>query len=66
MATGERIVECPECGQRAVGWAQIRALFYALHRPDPHDGLVWPQVWRCMRCRYVHSDPWPASIEFGP
>lgn len=63
---GEQTVTCPGCGATATGWRALYERFYRLHRPEPCEGQVWPQCWRCAGCGFVFGDPYPGSIEAEP
>ena len=66
MGQEDQTVICPQCGSSASGWRDVYQRFYRLHRPDPREGWVWPQVYRCLCCGMLFGSPYPASIEADP
>lgn len=59
----EETLFCPACGLEARGRQQIATQFKRLYRPEPRNGLAYPQVYRCRLCGHVFGEPYPAIIE---
>ncbi len=59
MCRDDETMECPRCGAEASGRREISRCFSPLYRPQPRDGMAYPQLYRCRSCGLVFGEPYP-------